>query len=87
MQVTLPPGYVSALDKADVALALGQQVDLAVAARQGEKATPTVAPTVQVQATPSASPLSNTALIAVVLFAIAFLILIGAAVLIIRRGH
>jgi len=84
---TLPPGYVSALDKADVALALGQQVDLAVAARQGEKATPTVAPTVQAQATPPASALSNTALIAVVLFAIAFLILIGAAVLIIRRGH
>jgi LysM repeat protein len=87
VQVTLPPGYVSALDKADVALALGQQVDLAVAARQGEKTTPTVAPTVQVQATPSASPLPSTALIAVVLFAIAFLILIGAAVLIIRRGR
>jgi LysM repeat protein len=87
VQIMLPLGYVSALDNAEVALALGQQVDLTVAAHQGEKATPTVAPTVKAQATPAASPLSGTALIAVVLFGIAFLILIGAAVLIIRRGR
>lgn len=87
VQTTLPPGYVSPFDKSDVALALGQQVDLVVAARQGEKTTPTVAPTVVAQATPPASTFSNTALVAVVLFGVAFLILIAAAVMIIRRGH
>ena len=70
-----------------MALALGQQVDLAVAARQGEKATPTVAPTAAAQATPPASAFSSTALVAVVLFGIAFLILIVVAVMIIRRGR
>ncbi len=87
VQVTLPSGYVSALDKADVALALGQQVDLAVAARQGEPPTPTVATTVQAQATPPAPAVSSTALVAVVLFGVAFLILIAVAVMIIRRGR
>ncbi len=87
VQVTLPPGYMSPFDKADVAIALGQQVDLGVAARHGEKATPTVAPTVVAQATLPASGFSNTALVAVVLFGIAFLILIVAAVMIIRRGR
>ena len=87
VQVTLPSGYVSAFDKADVALALGQQIDLAVAARQGEQSTPTVAPTVPAQATPPASAYTNTALVAVVLFGVAFLILIIAAIMIIRRGR
>ena len=87
VQVTLPSGYVSAFDKADVALALGQQVDLAVAARQGEPPTPTVAPTVQAQATPPGAAFSSTALVAVVLFGVAFLILIAVAVMIIRRGR
>jgi LysM repeat protein len=87
VQVALPSGYVSAFDKADVALALGQQIDLAVAARQGEPSTPTVAPTVPAQATPPASAFTNTALAAVVLFGVAFLILIIAAIMIIRRGR
>jgi LysM repeat protein len=87
VQVTLPPGYVSAFDKADVALALGQQIDLAVAARRGAPPTPTVEPTVPAQATPPASAVSSTALAAVVLFGVAFLILIAVAVSVIRRGR
>jgi LysM repeat protein len=87
VQVTLPPGYVTFFNKADVALAPGQQVDLVVAARQGEVATPTVVATVVAQATPPASGFSSTALAAVVLFGIAFLILIVAAMMMIRRGR
>jgi len=81
VQVTLPPGYTAALEKADVALALGQRVDLVVAARRGEKATPTLAATTQ----PKAPAVSNTALIAVVLFAGVAVILIVIAFIIIRR--
>jgi hypothetical protein len=43
VEVTLPAGYVAAFEKTDVALALGQRVDLVVAARRGEKDTPTPA--------------------------------------------
>jgi hypothetical protein len=84
VQVTLPPGYTATLEKADVALALGQRVDLVVAARRGEKATPTVAATVQPKSSAPAVP--NTALIAVALFAAVFVILIVVAFVIIRRS-
>jgi len=82
VEVTLPTGYVAAFEKTDVALALGQRVDLVVAAYRGEKATPTLA------AEPTKTPAparSNTALIAVVAFALVFLVLIGIAAVIIRR--
>lgn len=84
VEVTLPSGYVAAFEKTDVALASGQRVDLVVAALRGEKGTPTPA----AQPTRASAPArSNTALIAGGLFAAVFLILIGVAMLIIRRGR
>ena len=84
VEVTLPSGYVAAFEKTDVALASGQRVDLVVAAQRGEKGTPTPA----AQPTQAPAPAqSNTALIAGALFAALFLILIGVAMLIIRRGR
>jgi LysM repeat protein len=84
VEVTLPSGYMAAFEKTDVALAPGQRVDLVVAAQRGEKGTPT--PAAQPTQAPAPSP-SNTALIAGVLFAALFLILIGVAMVIIRRSR
>jgi LysM repeat protein len=87
VQITLPPGYIAPYEEIDTALALGQKVDLLLAARQGIKATPTVAPTVQPTPTPSSPPVSNTTLIVLVVLAVIFLVLIGLALTIIRRGR
>ena len=84
VEVTLPAGYVAAFEKTDVALAPGQRVDLVVAAQRGEKGTPT--PAAQPTQVPAPAP-SNTALIAGALFVAVFLILIGVAMVIIRRGR
>jgi LysM repeat protein len=84
VEVTLPAGYVAAFEKTDVALAPGQRVDLVVAAQHGEKGTPT--PAAQPTQAP-ASAGSSTALIAGALFVAVFLILIGVAMVIIRRGR
>jgi murein DD-endopeptidase MepM/ murein hydrolase activator NlpD len=87
VQVNLLPGYVASFERADVALALGQRVDLAVAAHRGEPATATSAPTVEAQATQIPSPArNNSALIAALAFGGIFLALIAIAVVIIRRG-
>jgi murein DD-endopeptidase MepM/ murein hydrolase activator NlpD len=83
VEVTLPAGYMAGFEKTDVALAPGQRVDLVVAAQRGEKGTPTPA----TQPTQAPAPArSSTALIAGALFAAVFLILIGVAMVIIRRG-
>ena len=87
VQITLPPGYVAPYEKIDTALALGQKVDLLLAARRGEKAAPTAAPTVQPTPAPSSLPVSNTTLIVLVVLAAIFLVLIGLAITIIRRGR
>jgi len=83
VQIVPPVGYVVAVEKTDLALTLGQRIDLAVAARRGEKATPTLTPTPK----PSRPTVSTTSLIAIALFAGVFLVLIGVAVAIIRRGR
>jgi len=86
VQIVLPSGYVAPFEQIDLALALGQKVDLALAVRQGAKATPTVMPTAPAQ--PTSSPLrSNTTLIVLIVFALVFLVLIGLAIVVIRRGR
>jgi hypothetical protein len=85
VQITLPPGYIAPYEQTDVALALGQRIDLAVAARKGEKATPTAEPTATVPAAQPGLSRTNTLIIVLVLFAAVFLVLIGIAISIIRR--
>jgi LysM repeat protein len=81
VQVTLPPGYVAASEKVDISLTLGQRVDLAIAARRGEKATPTA------QAKPpSAAPSrASTTLIVVVAVVVVLLVLTIVALVVVRR--
>ena len=85
VQLTLPPGYVAAFDKTDVTLVSGQRTDLLVAARRGEKATPT--PAVQAAAQPKASApaSSNIALIVGGLAVLVLLVLGGVAMVVIQR--
>ena len=83
IQVTLPSGYVAALDKTDLMLVSGQRTDWIVAARRGEKAAPTLAATTPAQA--KAPARSNTGLIAGVIAVIAILLLGAVAVVLIQR--
>ena len=85
VQIVLPPGYVAPFEKTEVALALGQKVELALAARRGQKVTPTV--TVQAQAAGSSPVRSSTTLMTLIAVGIAFLVLIGFALVIVRRGR
>jgi hypothetical protein len=86
VQVTLPPGYVAASERVDIALALGQRVDLAMAARRGEKASPTVVPTPQAQSQSAAPTRANTLLIVVVAVVVVLLVLTIIALVVLRRG-
>jgi hypothetical protein len=86
VQVTLPSGYVAASDKVDITLALGQRVDLALAARRGERAAPTVVPTPQDQSQSAAPTRANTLLIVVVAVVVVLLVLTLIALVVLRRG-
>jgi LysM repeat protein len=83
VQITLPSGYVAALDKTDLTLVTGQRTDLIVAARRGEKAAPTLAAATSAPAKTPAR--SNTGLIAGVVAVVAILILGAVAVFVIQR--
>ena len=85
VQATLPSGYVAASEKVDIALTLGQRVDLAMAARRGEKATPTVIPTTQAQSQSAAPTRTNTLVIVVVAVVIVLLVLTLIALVVLRR--
>jgi len=86
IQVTLPPGYVSAFDKIDVTLAAGQRTDLVIAARRGEQAAPTSVATAAAQPAKTSAPAPpNTALIVGVLVAIAVLVAGAIAVAVLLR--
>ena len=85
VQVTLPAGYVSASENVDIALALGQRVDLAIAARRGERATPTIVPTSQAQSQSVAPSRTNTLLIVIVVVVVALLVLTIIALVVLRR--
>ena len=85
VQLTLPPGYVAAFDKTDVTLVSGQRTDLLVAARRGEKATPTPAVKAAAQPKASAPASSNIALIVGGLAVLVLLVLGGVAMMVIQR--
>lgn len=83
VQITLPAGYVAALDKTDLTLASDQRTDLIVAARRGEKAAPTLAaPTAAPAKTPARS---NTGLIVGIIAVLAILLLGAVAVVLMQR--
>jgi LysM repeat protein len=86
VQVILPPGYIAPFEQTNVTTALGQRVELAVAARKGEKATPTVEPTVPAQTSSPGLFGSSTALIVIAIFGVLILALAGVAIAIMRRG-
>lgn len=83
VQVTLPAGYVAALDKIDLTLVPGQRTDWIIAARRGEKATPTSAATTPAQ--PKTPARSNTGLTAGVIAVLAILLLGAVTVVVIQR--
>ncbi len=86
VQVTLPPGYVAASEKVDIALTLGQRVDLTIAARRGERATPTAVPSTQAQPQSAVPTRANTLLIVVVAVVTVLLVLTIIALVVLRRG-
>jgi len=88
VEVTPPTGYIAALDKADVALVLGQRVDLVVPARRGENATPTMEPATPTAQAPAAqgAPIRATATaIVIAALAILFAALVAISIAVIRR--
>lgn len=86
VEVTTPLGYVAAFEKTSVELTPGQQVNMLVAVRRGEKSTATPAVTEQAQPTPTpTSSQGNTSLLPIMLAIVGLLIVIGAVVITLQR--